>query len=468
MNLIYVFADQWRGMSIGLECKDLHTPAIDAFASESVYFSSAVSSCPLCSPYRACLFTGQYPSRHGVYGNCMTGYPIALSPESWTMFDMLSSAGYDLGYIGKWHLDEPELNMDPNPVSGARNWDAFTPVGKRHDIGYWHAYNADNNHLHPHYWEDSEQKLEYDSWSPTHETDKAIGFLEKHKDKTKPFALFISWNPPHPPYCRVPDDLLDMYRNAEISLRENVIGDCFDNHTGEKGIDSRTSLLDATRMYYAAITGLDNEFSRLIEAIDGLGLSDDTIVVLTSDHGDMMGSHGLVGKHVWYEESIRVPLVIRIPGLGHMKLDTPISTIDLLPTLSSFMNIGLPSSLRFPGSDLSEEIAKGTSIRRNVFISCYVSRDIFIDGLLEDGIQPIDAGWRCIRNNERKLVINRGYMPGQEPEILQYDLSDDPYEMNPSVLGSPAEAGSLYEDLRKVIVMDNPGFAGWLQSYYHC
>ena len=467
-NLVYVFADQWRGMSIGLECSDIITPAIDAFASESIYFTSAVSSCPLCSPYRACLFTGQYPSSHGVYGNCMTGYPISLPADSWTMLDMLSSSGYDVGYIGKWHLDEPEVNNEPCPPSGAVGWDAYTPPERRHGVVFWHAYNADNNHIHPHYWEDTPEKLVYETWSPIHETNKAIGFLTEHSRKSKPFALFISWNPPHPPYEKVPGDLLSIYRDMDITIRRNVAGESFVNHTGENGIDGMDGLLDATHMYYAAITGLDKEFARLLDAIERLGMTDDTIIVLTSDHGDMMGSHGLVGKHVWYEESIRVPLIIRIPGEEPKKLDMPISTVDILPTLSAFMNEDIPNAANLPGIDLSVPIRQGHVIQKDAYISCYVSRDIFIESLAGKGILPIDAGWRCLRDNDSKLVINRGYMPGSEPEVLLYDLRTDPYEMNPFQLGSPLEAGYLYDRLKNILVRENPGFADWILSYYHC
>ena len=463
MNILYVFADQWRAVSTGFECNDLITPSIDAFAASSIVFEDAVSTCPLCSPYRACLFTGKYPVDTGVYGNCMTGYPIALSHNETTLFELLSAEGYNLGYIGKWHLDEPELNHDSDPVSGASGWDAYTPAAGRHGIRYWHAYNADNNHLHPHYWEDSAKRIDIDCWSPEHETDKAIQFLEE-QDKDKPFALFISWNPPHPPYESAPDALVSMYSSKNIDFRTNVIGDVFDNHTGEPGIKGKKKLLKTTVDYYAAISGLDQQFSRLLNTLNDIGLEDNTIVILTSDHGDMLGSHGLIGKHVWYEESVRVPFIIRIPGVSHAAINGPFSTVDILPTLLSLLHINCG---KMDGRDVSDYILKGESFLGEAFLSCYVSRDVFIENLKEHGIAPLDSGWRAIRTNDKKLVISRGYTADEAPQIFLYDLEKDPYELSPMILSSPFDAGNLGEKLIRHLKEKNPGFADWIAEVFH-
>ena len=138
-NLIYVFADQWRNQSIGIHDSSVLTPNMDAFARDSIDMKDAVTTHPLCSPSRACLFTGTYPVEHGVYGNCMEGYPIELREDD-NFLDLLHKDGYRTGYVGKWHLDQPELNFTSTPKSGAKGWDAYTPPGrKRHGIDYWHA-----------------------------------------------------------------------------------------------------------------------------------------------------------------------------------------------------------------------------------------------------------------------------------------------------------------------------------------
>ena len=203
-NLIYLFADQWRRQAVGYEGEDeVLTPNIDAFAEESVVFSNAVTCSPLCSPHRASLLTGRYPMSTGVYTNCKIGADVMLSPDEICISDVLAEEGYDTGYIGKWHLDLPELNVTDQPESGANGWDAFTPSGpKRHGFQYWYSYGAWDEHLSPHYWQDSPKKIKVNTWSAKHETDKAIDFMKKH-DCEKPFALFVSWNPPHSPFDRI-------------------------------------------------------------------------------------------------------------------------------------------------------------------------------------------------------------------------------------------------------------------------
>lgn len=185
-NLLFLFADQWRRNSVGfMEKEDVITPNIDLFSKEALAFENAVSGCPLCSPSRASILTGTYPITHGVWTNCKTGLDdVALKEDAVTITDILKKNGYNTGYIGKWHLDSPEMNKSENPVSGARDWDAYTPPGKkRHGVDYWYSYGAYDNHLKPHYWSNDEKMIEVDKWSVEHETDKAIEFLEKIKIK---------------------------------------------------------------------------------------------------------------------------------------------------------------------------------------------------------------------------------------------------------------------------------------------
>lgn len=197
-NLLFIFADQWRRDAMGFMKKDeVITPNIDSFAEEALSFDNAMSACPLCSPNRATMFTGKYPISHGVWTNCKNGLNnVFLKEEEITLMDVLKNNGYTTGYIGKWHLDLPESNLVENPKSGARDWDAYTPPGKkRHGVDYWYSYGAYDHHLEPHYWNDSEEMIQVKQWSVEHETDRALEFIDKNKEN--PFALIVSWNPPH-------------------------------------------------------------------------------------------------------------------------------------------------------------------------------------------------------------------------------------------------------------------------------
>ena len=131
-NLLYIFADQWRRQAMGCAAADpVLTPHMDAFAAGGVRCTSATSTYPVCSPHRASLITGKYPLSVGFFTNCKPGLSIELKEDEYCMGDILKDNGYQTAYIGKWHMDQPDVNFSEAPISGARDWDAFTPPGPR-------------------------------------------------------------------------------------------------------------------------------------------------------------------------------------------------------------------------------------------------------------------------------------------------------------------------------------------------
>ena len=449
-NLLVVFADQWRNTARGLHNPQIATPNMDRFAEEAFSTDQAVSGCPLCSPYRSELLTGRRAVHTGVFGNCMTGYDMCLSPEELCISQVLKESGYRTGYIGKWHLDSPELNSGSQPLSGAEGWDAYTPPGKkRHGFEYWHAYNAWNDHLHMHYWEEDSEKIFTNLWSPVHETDKALEFMESRKKE--PFALFLSWNPPHPPFEKIPEKYYDLYRDLEPDYSPNVEGDRFDNQTGEPGVKSRKELDEAIRCYYAAVTGLDEQFGRIITWLKENELYDQTIVLLTADHGEHLGAHGYVGKHTWYEESINVPFMLSYPEkIPVGRNDISMETVDIFPTLLGLMDITIPPSVE--GRCLADWLICGKRPENEaVYSSAYISRDIFFEAYREKGLDPKRSGWRCIRTPEYKYVIEKGYLPEDVPRYLLFNRKADPYEINPLISNSPWEHSLMAQMHRRLI-----------------
>ena len=449
-NLLVVFADQWRNTARGLHNPQIATPNMDRFAEEAFSTDQAVSGCPLCSPYRSELLTGRRAVHTGVFGNCMTGYDMCLSPEELCISQVLKESGYRTGYIGKWHLDSPELNSGSQPLSGAEGWDAYTPPGKkRHGFEYWHAYNAWNDHLHIHYWEEDSEKIFTNLWSPVHETDKALEFMESRKKE--PFALFLSWNPPHPPFEKIPEKYYDLYRDLEPDYSPNVEGDRFDNQTGEPGVKSRKELDEAIRCYYAAVTGLDEQFGRIITWLKENELYDQTIVLLTADHGEHLGAHGYVGKHTWYEESINVPFMLSYPEkIPVGRNDISMETVDIFPTLLGLMDITIPPSVE--GRCLADWLICGKRPENEaVYSSAYISRDIFLEAYREKGLDPKRSGWRCIRTPEYKYVIEKGYLPEDVPRYLLFNRKADPYEINPLISNSPWEHSLMAQMHRRLI-----------------
>lgn len=459
-NLLFVFADQWRRDAVGYAKKDpVKTPNMDAFAEESVYCTDAVSTFPLCSPHRASLLTGRHPLSTGVFTNCKTGLSMGLREEEICIGDVLKSCGYRTGYIGKWHLDEPDFNKSPHPESGAVNWDAFTPPGpRRHGFDFWYSYGACDKHLTPHYWKDSPNAIQIKGWSPEHETDVALDYL-KNRNDDQPFALFLSWNPPHSPYELVPDKYRRLY-DDEIPLKANVDLTNIHHHTYEPAGYNKEELTEITKEYYAAVSGLDDQFGRLIQALKEQGIYDDTLIVLSADHGDMMGSHGLMAKHVWYEESIGIPLIIGGAGLTPSVCSTVIGSPDFMPTLLGLLDLPIPETVE--GVDCSEDIAGHPAHNDKVcYLSACPGRDIFLKAFKEAGKNPMDFGWRGVRTKRYVYVVEAGYDPEPHVTRLLYDLEQDPLEMNPAVInhasGHPV-ASELEQQLISWLEDQNDGF----------
>ena len=481
-NLIFVFADQWRRDAMGFAGVDpVKTPNMDAFASESVYCTNAVSTFPLCSPHRASLLTGKHPLSVGFFTNCKTGLSMGLKESEICIGDVLKQEGYDTAYIGKWHLDEPEKNYEEVPVSGARNWDAYTPPGaKRHGFDFWYSYGAWDEHMHPHYWQDTSKMKEVEQWSPEHETDVALNWLKNRnnrnersdkndrndKNEEKPFAMFLSWNPPHSPYDQVPQKYLDLYPEGSITLKENVDVTNVGYHTYETADYDQHKMEEVTRQYFAAVSGLDEQFGRLIEYVKSQGLYEDTWIVLSADHGDMMGSHGLMAKHVWYEESIGIPLVVGGAVKRSGRCHTVIGSPDFMPTLLGHLQISIPESVE--GVDCSEVIRDGIEQDDKL---CYLlacpGREVFLEEFKKAGKNPKDFGWRGIRTQRYTYIVEVGYQVEINKKRYLYDLKEDALQMHPLLVEDPRE-NPITEQLEQVLLAwlseQKDGFLQWMQE----
>jgi len=466
-NLLFVFADQWRADAMGYAHADpVITPNMDAFCEESTYCDHAFSTFPLCSPHRASLLTGKYPLSCGFFTNCKPGLSMRLEDDEYCISEALASAGYQTAYIGKWHLDEPEINNDPAPASGARHWDAYTPPGpRRHGFEYWYSYGTYDVHLNPHYWTDTPEMICPGKWSVEHETDKAIEYMSCIREKDRPFAMFLSWNPPHNPYVQVPDRYFNLY--PDTKLKDNVLLDSIRHHTGEEVGYTEEQLRLTTRQYYAAVSGLDDQFGRLIRYLKEEGLYEDTVVVLSADHGDMMGSHGLMGKHVWYEESIRIPFVVHAAEGQKPFCHTCIASEDMAPTLLGLLDVPIPDS--FEGRNCSDYImTECEDLNRMSFLCACPGRDVFLAQFREHGKNPMHYGWRGVRTQTHTYVMELGYDVTPAPARYLYCLEDDPHQLRPLDLTDPAAleiARNLECATCRWLRKQNDGFYGlWIRE----
>lgn len=331
-NIVFVFADQMRASATGYAGNpDVRTPHLDALAGEGVAFMTAVANCPVCTPYRASLLTGRYPLSTGLFVN-----DVRLPESEVTIAEVLAAQGYDTGYIGKWHLDGPERS-------------AFTPPGpRRQGFEFWAVGNCTHRYMHSLYYRGDDPKPRYWEGYDAHaQADLAIEYI-RSRDSARPYCLFLSWGPPHNPYDQVPQRYLDLYDPDALYLPGNVPDEL------------RT---DGTRRelagYYAHITALDEALGRIVAAIDESDRAEDTILVFTSDHGDMLGSHGRHRKQWPWDESMRVPLVVRFrrrQGAPRTE-DAPISVVDLLPTLLALCDVPIPEAVE--GANLAHLITGG-------------------------------------------------------------------------------------------------------------
>lgn len=402
-NLLLVIADEWRAQALGC-AGDLnaHTPVIDGFAAQSANFEQAVSGCSVCCPSRASLLTGQYPLTHGVYIN-----DVPLEPKGITLGEAFRNADYRTGYIGKWHL-----YGSPDGRYGRR--EAYIPPEKRFGFEYWKAAECTHDYSHSFYYEGNDQTKKYwPGYDAIAQTEDACRYMREHAKSPIPYFLVLSWGPPHFPLHTAPERYQAMYRDREIRLRPNVPE------------NRKTQAIEDLRGYYAHIAALDDCFEQLLDTLEATGSAEDTIVVFTSDHGDMMQSQGLSTKlHPW-EESIRIPLLIRYPrkfGRTGQRSASLISLPDLMPTLLGLSGIPVPSGVQ--GTDYSSSTP--TTRTAAPISSAFLSLPVPITEARIAGF----AEYRGIRSLQYTYVRSI-YGPW-----LLYDNQRDPYQMH-NLCGRP-------------------------------
>jgi arylsulfatase A-like enzyme len=403
-NVLYILADEWRAQSTGYN-GDLNVRAavLDRLASQCVNFDTAVSGTPVCCPHRASLMTGQYPLTNGVFIN-----DVELKPKGTTFGEAFARAGYRTGYIGKWHLYGSPKGLYERRL-------AYIPLEKRFGFDYWkacectHDYNKslyyEGNDTTPKYWPG------YDAFA---QTDDACAFIGSQAQKSDPFCLVLSLGPPHFPLNTAPEKYQAMFQDRGIRLRENVPA------------DKREEAITGLRGYYAHMAALDDCFAKLLASLDRAGIAEDTIVVFTSDHGDMMLSQGLTTKlHPW-DESIRVPFLIRYPrklGARGRTLRTPLNSPDIFPTLLGLAGIPVPGSVEgIDHSGLITGRVSESSEERGTLISLPV---------------PITEARRYGFAEYRGLRTQRHtYVRSIHGPWLLYDNQTDPYQMH-NQIGKP-------------------------------
>lgn len=322
---------------------DAKTPNIDRLAAEGMRFPRTYANVPVCCPARAILLTGTYPHVNGMVAN-----DLRLREEQVTLAEILQQAGYRTGFVGKWHLD------------GGQRDPGFVPPGpRRQGFEFWAAYECHHRHFEPTYFRDSPEMITVRKFEPEASCDFAVEFL-KEQPKGRPFFLTVQMGPPHDPYG-APPKYMDQYDPAKLTMDASWQEGSEVRPVPKTGL-KRGPLAsrfvpvggrEEVAAYYAAITAIDDQVGRLMQVLKETGADENTIVLFTSDHGDMLGNHGMRRKRKPHDESARVPGIIRWPARvpkGKV-VDTLLSHVDMAPTLLALAGSEVPKSMQ--GADLS-------------------------------------------------------------------------------------------------------------------
>lgn len=411
-NLLYVFSDAHRACSMpGEPYNEAQAPNLAAFAKEATAFRNCISNYPVCSPYRAMLMTGRWPYQTGIVDN-----GIQLRDSEVSLGEVFQGAGYHTGYIGKWHLS----HGDEQGI--------FIPKGPgRQGFEDWHVWSKTNQHFDGSFTFDPDtgEKIQPKGYNCTRMTDTAVDFIGKNR--SRPWMLMVSWNPPHVPYEDAPPEYMARYKPEALKLRPNV---------AKRGEAKTREWLQG---YYAHISAVDAEFGRLMRALRETGQVSNTTVVYTSDHGSMIGSQGYGGKRLPWEESCRVPFLVRYPGVAPAGRTNEVllSAIDIYPSLCGLAGIPVPGHC--VGRDLSGTM-RGENVR-----SPESALIMHIQNKKDKGgkgeLAPVFRGARTTRYT---------YAVARDGRWCLYDNREDPYQMR-NLIGDPARA-SLTRELDGVVI----------------
>ena len=436
-NIIMVVVDDLRWDELGVAGHPfLETPNIDQLAAEGVMFNNSFHSVPLCSPNRATILTGQYPSRHGIIDNVSRA---RASHELKTFPQALQRVGYETAFLGKWHMGN-----DPTPRPGFDEWVAIPGQGRSTNpelfengrIGVVKGYLTDIL------------------------TDRAVAFIEK--ERSGPFFLYMAHKAIHPDVQQLDDGSADpssslgyvaaprhkgRYADQNFPLRANAVGS-LDELTGKPalrralerklaggtgeplGIEQKV-IRDRAEMLLA----VDDSVGRLFETLRTSGKLENTAIIFTSENGFWYGEHTLtVERRLPYEEAIRNPLLVRYPplALAGRRIDQLAATVDLAPTVLALA--GAPIGDHIQGRSLVQLLSQDVEgWRDQILVEFYTYENPF----------PwlLDMDYKALRT-ERYKYIHWVHHPN-ESEL--YDLQVDPYEMR-NLIAEPGMA-DLKSDL---------------------
>jgi arylsulfatase A-like enzyme len=356
-NVLFVFSDQQQNRTWQQNNSLIQTPRMMQLASEGTVVQNMTSQTPICTPFRGMLMSGQYPLTTGVIGN-----DKELVANGTRLSEVTDSLGYRNGYIGKWHLSGARAdNTRPDQIVSA---------AYRHGFGgTWKGHEAQHNYRSGTAWYDEvDNAVGLTKYRDFQEADEVKAFLDDHaaNHASDPFFAVWSMGPPHDPYNQYNPN----QPSPDFAYYRALLNDPA-NRPPNYDPNGPVSL-DSVAGYYAMCSGIDTALGEVLDKLDALNLSENTIVVYTSDHGDMLGAFRLQLKQKPWEESINVPFIIRYPGKipAGVVSDMLLGSVDLMPTLLGLMGHSASIPAGIEGLDLSAKLCgqAGATEREHLWI----------------------------------------------------------------------------------------------------
>src|SRR6266542_535339 len=474
-NILLITSDQQHFQTIGVTNPRIKTPALDRLCAEGTRFTRAYTPNPVCTPTRASMITGLYPSAHGAWT-----IGVKLPEDVPTVGAMLSAAGYATSLIGKAHFQPLASTPDSTSLEAQPTMRELDFWREFH--GPWYGFDhveinrnhADEAHAGQHYaiwmeeqglknwldyfqpWpQDPDRKRREHSWDLPEEfhysrfvADRSMAQIEQAQAEGRPFFTWASFADPHPPYL-APEPWASMYDPADMEPGRLVPGEhdrnpphfrltqeqrpdyspwreTYGNHGFQSHLHTNEAIRKNIAVYYGMQSLLDHHVGRILNRLDDLGLAESTLIVYSTDHGHFLGQHGLIAKGAFhYEDMIRIPFLVRWPGrvpAGHVR-ETLQSTVDLSPTFLAAAGLPVPGAMQgyvqltdWCGDQalpLAEPVAQGVHVGPRRY------------ALVENRHQPTRVHLRTYVDQRYKITVYR-----DQPYGELFDLQDDPQEIH--------------------------------------
>ncbi len=476
-NLLFIYTDEQRFDT--LACygnQKIPMPNLNRFSESATVFEKAYVTQPVCTPSRGTIHTGLYPHSHTCVQN---NIPL---PDSVPCLPEMLGGEYICAHHGKWHLGNeiyaqhgfPEWmgTEDTYHRFYSNDHDEYADRSSYHHwltsrgVKPWEVdrVGADAEVVRNRFFRNQIHQFPEEHCRPTYLAETASHFLRGHMDS--PFVLYVNFLEPHMPFHSCRDDQLapgdvDLPVNAmespaeDTPLRLQVAAEKYrrNGYGDQEQLANEAQWRDLVARYWGMCSLVDTAVGKILDTLQQTGLDENTIVVFTSDHGDMMSSHNLLGKGVMYEESVRVPLLVRTPGqTSSSRVSTPVSNVDLVPTLLDLMNQPQPDHLQ--GRSLRPALEGDESAcRRDVFVEW--NKDTDPDEVrVPDFAEQFGPKDRCAASmvaDVRSIISPDGWKlnvsTAGEHEL--YDLNSDPHERT-NRIADPGQADRVGEMFARI------------------